>query len=922
MATTTFDNLITFSRGSNATVTGPNGLIQRAPTNLLLNSESFEVVGWDKANATIYPNQDFSGLAVGPELVTLLDGWTPSNATISVVGGQLVITSSGSGTAYITKNFANVGGAYYYSTSTVSGGSAIINTYRSGPFTNFMFSLPTDGTNSIQASTDTDATAAVTLFWTASAAGETRTLSNISIKEITPAAATAPDGTRTADTLISSGIAGIQRIGLSGAPASTTTGLTTYSVYVKAGTAQFIQILHGSDANAFANFNVASGTLGTRGTGASSTITDAGNGWYRCTFTFNIASGAVWYIYIVSSASAAYGASFTATVAGLLLWGAQLELGSIATTYNNTSVRNLLGFSEAFDNAAWTKTRASIVTGAQANPVNGLFNAQKLMVDTATGSHRVISGAGATASGTRHTFSVYIKQGEYAKAAIGEFNNGVGWASFDLQAGTVLATGGTGSPSASITTAGNGWFRCAVTCTVGAFSRLDIYALNAAYTTADPSVYSYTGDGNSGVYIYGAQLSNSASLDPYVPTPGAAPSSTAYYGPRFDYDPVTLLPRGLLIEEQRTNLLPFSDQFDNAAWSKQNTTITANTAVAPDGTMTADTLTAATTGLFRYVQQQPTLTNGVTYTLTAYLKYKTARWVWLLGETTTDAFAVFDVLNGAVGDASSGITRSITPVGNGWYRCTATFLVGSATATQQVGIGLSDTNTVSNPPATAGIDAYIWGIQLEAGAFATSYIPTIASTVTRSADIAVITGSLFSQWYNGVEGSFVASFTAAQNTFTTYIAASNGVVAQNSMHMDNDGSGNMRVAYYSGSSAVALLSLGTIGAVGTVNTLSTAYQANNFAASRNGGTVVSDTAGAVPVGVNRLNIGADPSGAAVNVSNGHIRSIRYVPVRAADFQLQELTAQSIVDYAFLQTASGDQLVDGNGDYLYSIPIFG
>jgi hypothetical protein len=399
----------------------------------------------------------------------------------------------------------------------------------------------------------------------------------------------------------------------------------------------------------------------------------------------------------------------------------------------------------------------------------------------------------------------------------------------------------------------------------------------------------YTGDGNSGVYIYGAMLSNSASLDPYVPTPGAAPSSTAYYGPRFDYDPVTLLPRGLLVEEARTNLLPFSEQFDNAAWSKQNTTITANSAVAPDGTMTADTLTAATTGLFRYVQQQPTLTNGVTYTLTAYLKYKTARWVWLLGETTTDAFAVFDVLNGAVGDASSGITRSITPVGNGWYRCTATFLVGSATATQQVGIGLSDTNTVSNPPATAGIDAYIWGIQLEVGAFATSYIPTVASTVTRSADAAAITGSLFSQWYNQPEGALIAEITSNGVPSPAYLYPifinENGVV--NNVMGFASNSGVISVRIRSGGAESMDVSSG-VPMTGGIRKMAVAARANDFAFVVNGGTPLTDTSGAMPVSLNRLEIPGS------NFGSSHVRAIRYVPVRAADFQMQALTELPLV----------------------------
>jgi hypothetical protein len=118
--------------------------------------------------------------------------------------------------------------------------------------------------------------------------------------------------------------------------------------------------------------------------------------------------------------------------------------------------------------------------------------------------------------------------------------------------------------------------------------------------------------------------------------------------------------------------------------------------------------------------------------------------------------------------------------------------------------------------------------------------------------------------------------------------ASNGVTAQNSFHFDND-SGNMRAVYYSGSSAVATLSLGAVGVAGTVNKVASAYQVNDFAASRNAGSVVTDTAGAVPVSLTQLNIGADPSGVAANVMNTHIRQIVYYPRRLSNAELQAIT---------------------------------
>ena len=166
----------------------------------------------------------------------------------------------------------------------------------------------------------------------------------------------------------------------------------------------------------------------------------------------------------------------------------------------------------------------------------------------------------------------------------------------------------------------------------------------------------------------------------------------------------------------RYNLLTYSEQFDNAGWIKADTTITANTIAAPDGTTTADTIAASTTGNYRYAYQTLTLTNGTTYTLTAYFKFKIATYVWLLGETSGDVFGLFNISNGTLGAASAGVTTSITALANGWYRCAMTFTVSSATASQQIGFGVADSNNASIPPAAAGADAYVWGIDLKTAA--------------------------------------------------------------------------------------------------------------------------------------------------------------------------------------------------------------
>jgi hypothetical protein len=893
MATTTFNDLITFSRGSNATVTGPNGLIQWAPSNIVTSSQDFEAASWFKGNSTVYPNQNIPGGALGPELVTNGDfsngttGWSLQTATAVVAGGEVTVTSTGVNYGQIYQSVTTVAGTWYRISATMRVGTASSVNLRAE-------TTLTVGNLLVQTTTSTSnvvitgyflATGASTIIGCANSntSNGTGIFDNISVQAVTPAAAIAPDGTQTADTWVPTSTATTAGVRLLGSFSVTSGSIQTASIYVKSAGKRwlFMTAPSASSDNDNCWFDLQNGVVGTIGSSAlSATITAVGNGWYRVTTT-SIAVSATNYIFI----SATTGNNTTAVTAdgtGLLIWGAQLELGSTAATYNNTSVRNLLGFSEAFDNAAWQKLSASIVTGAQANPVNGLFNAQKLMEDTSTGIHRTFQTA--TLVVAPYTFSFYAKPAGRDWLYI-NVSGAAHTAFVNIATGAVGAT--VGSPTVTMTPLSGGWYRVAMT-----YSNASAGASNQQiWLASNSTTTSYTGDGNSGVYIYGAQLSNSASLDPYVPTPGAAPSSTAYYGPRFDYDPVTLLPRGLLIEEQRTNSLTYSEQFDNAAWTKVNATVTANAAVAPDGTSTADkviaTNSASTT---RAVYQNFTSLAATTYTVSVYVKAAEYS-LFAIQEIGGGRFgASFNLANQTTTSLGGGgfVSSSISPVGGGWYRCLVvwTGLAASNAITfigYPAGASVSAAGTNYAGDGTSGI--LIWGAQLEAGAFATSYIPTIASTVTRSADVATITGSLFSQWYNQSTGAFVVDGSYLSRTnFRIFLTADNAPAVTNRIMINGDQDQQLVVT---DTTTVVNLSAGTAPAANVPTKIASAYLVNDFAAVRDGGTVATDTSGTVPA-LNRLAIGYYPNGALY--ANGHIRSIRYVPVRAADFQLQALTA--------------------------------
>lgn len=206
--------------------------------------------------------------------------------------------------------------------------------------------------------------------------------------------------------------------------------------------------------------------------------------------------------------------------------------------------------------------------------------------------------------------------------------------------------------------------------------------------------------------------------------------------PRFSYNPETLEFEGLLIEEQGTNLLTYSEQFDNAAWEKVSTTITANAETAPDGTVTMDKFIATSSGgiSYRLVRQHGTaVTSGLVYCYSVYVKAGEESVVTIRFETTnsafTFAFATFDLSSGTV-SSNTAESAGIEYIGNGIYRVWAT-KTATATANGRAQIQLRNFTYVGDD--VSGL--YIWGAQLEAGAFPTSYIKTEGTSVTREADI-------------------------------------------------------------------------------------------------------------------------------------------------------------------------------------------
>jgi hypothetical protein len=206
----------------------------------------------------------------------------------------------------------------------------------------------------------------------------------------------------------------------------------------------------------------------------------------------------------------------------------------------------------------------------------------------------------------------------------------------------------------------------------------------------------------------------------------------------------------------------------------------------------------------------------------------------------------------------------------------------AAPSAGSVFIRMADNTGLASYQGIAGYGIYIWGAQLEAGAFPTSYIPTTTATVTRSADVASITGTNFSSWYRQDEGSFFCSTTAPKGL----VVFGTGDTFDNTQYVTVAAPNNVSIR--SGGSDQAVLTAPVSSSANT--NIAFGYASNSFAAVSNGGTISTDMSGAVPLAQVRLKLGSSAwTPNAGNDINGTIKRLTYWPQRLPNSTLQAIT---------------------------------
>lgn len=460
---------------------------------------------------------------------------------------------------------------------------------------------------------------------------------------------------------------------------------------------------------------------------------------------------------------------------------------------------NLLKHSEDFIGTGWFNSNYTVTTNTIVAP-DGTLTAD-LISRSSTISPCTFQQNYSLGNGDKYTITIYAKLGTVS-TNFGLRIQGVypdrGDALFNLSTGTLIGAinGGTNTnTSAIITPAGDGWYK--LTLKTQFANNISIAGiLFGATNITNISGWEAPNTVLSNAYVWGAQLVQGSIAKDYFPT------TNRLNVPRLNYSDGTA---SLLLEPQRTNLLSYSSTFTDNAWIKVSTTpVLDSTILSPDGTRNSYKISRASTSASSYISKSSTSSTGTVYNFTVYAK---------LGDVSTNiglriqaaypnrGDALFNLSTGTLivvanGGTNTSTSGTIQSVGNGWYRCSVTTTF-AGTGVNIQGIVSPSANTTATGfegPDGALSNAYVWGAQLEIGAYATSYIPTTTSTVTRNQDLASVSNA--SSLIGQTEGVLFVESAALANDLTQRVVSI------------SDGTTSNRIGIYYNSNSNQILCFG------------------------------------------------------------------------------------------------------------------
>jgi hypothetical protein len=513
---------------------------------------------------------------------------------------------------------------------------------------------------------------------------------------------------------------------------------------------------------------------------------------------------------------------------------------------------NLLLRSEEFDNAAWTSGSVTATASSGVSP-DGTNNAYLINVSVPS-AHYLRQTITVTAS-TAYVFSFWAKRGTITNLTYSIYNSSAG--------ANILSTDYYSQTNSSTWTRINIPFTTPVGCT-----SIGVYPIRDTPATGT-------------FYLYGTQLVEGSSALTYQKTVDRLDI------PRIDYTGGGC--PSILLEPQRTNLIPYSEDFSNAAWNKSGISVNSDSSTSPSGDINSDEIVENSVASTQHrVNNTVTISSGLNYSITCYVKRGVGSRNFSITSVPSGIRIYFDLTDGTVGTETNG-TGEIKSLGNGWFRC-----IGKGTSTDtSTPIYLQMTNGTTTSSETYDGDGvsslYIWGAQIEQGSYPTSYIPNFGTAlgVTRNADVLSKTG--ISDLLNPSEGTFYAEISALSNDLTNRILSLS----------DGTGDNNVQIRFSNASNQIRLDTYGAGASYrSTVTVLDTTenhkvlikWGASGIFGFIDGDkytlTIASGTGSGIPAALDRINFSAYFGGAGFY---GKCKGVQVYKTALSDPQCQALT---------------------------------
>jgi hypothetical protein len=527
---------------------------------------------------------------------------------------------------------------------------------------------------------------------------------------------------------------------------------------------------------------------------------------------------------------------------------------------------NLLTYSNDFSNAAWTKTNSNITSGFTSP--DGTNNAFKLTA-TSIGGGNIISRPSLTLN-TTYVSSVYLKR-----------ISGTGNVS-------IFKTNGSEAP----VTLTSEWQRFA-----------DVNSSNPTNAYAGVRLYGASDE----ILMFGFQVELGASATEYIPTTTTAVSVGMLADvPRIDYTGGGC--GKLLLEPQRSNLALQSESVTTST-TNVGYTATANTSFSPDGTQNADQILEDTSTLHLVQKAFSVGSTTDTYAVSFFVKTngRTSGKILygLNGAPYSSVSAVFNLTAGSIAAVvgSAGTTAGTSKIenyGNGWYRISVSGVIGTAGSHY---VRLEDTNGGVAGDPTKGFQ--VWGFQAEQGSYATSYIPTLASSVTRLADAAFKTG--ISSLIGSVAGTMYVEVAALANDLSERrFALSDGTTGNVARVGFTSTSNRIIAVLYNGANQCVMTYDGAD--ITQTNKIAFTWSVNDFALFVNGVKRASDVSGTTFSANTLTELQFNGGAGAGNNMYGEFQQILLFKTRLTNDQLADLTGGNKTTFNALATFYGYQIL--------------